>query len=168
MFYVEEPMFRWEMVATDKRSVPPRTGYVLEPSGWTTNSPELAEVLSGARTNKRDTAPWHRHVQLIGGNAAGAARYPRKLVEAVLKGLKHQLATDGELSYLEAATAGPVAEVKEMLEGEWSHFWRDHVNGSYLNTAKAARSEELDWVRKAELYKGVLRKHTQVGRHKQR
>jgi hypothetical protein len=84
-------------------------------------------------------------VQLIGGNAAGAAKYPPKLVEAVLRGLRRQLGADGVLNELEAVSAGPVAEQRETPEGEWSHFW-DHVNGGYLNTemVKKAREEELN------------------------
>jgi len=64
----------------------------------------------------------------------------------------------GDLSELEAKTAGPIAEVKEMPEGEWTHFW-DHVNGGCLNTemVRKAREEELEWVRKAELYEVVPR-----------
>jgi len=77
-----------------------------------TNSPELAKVLSGVCSNKIGTAPLHRHVQLISGNAAGAAKYLPKLVEAVLRGLRRQMEASGDLSELEAKTAGPVTEVR--------------------------------------------------------
>ena len=108
------------------------------------------------KQNRRST--WHRHVQLIGGNAAGAAVYPPKLVEAVLFGLRRQMETSGNLSSLQAFSSGPVAEVQDIPEGERSHFL-DHVNGGYLNTemVKKAREEELSWVRQAELYDVVPR-----------
>ena len=107
---VSGPMCRWGMEAADRRESPPRTGLVLKETSWLTNSPVLARILEGTCSNKTGGEIWHRHVQLIGGLAAGAARYPPRLVEAVLKGVKEQMQSDGHLSALEARVAGPVAE----------------------------------------------------------
>ena len=37
----------------------------------------------------------HRHVQLVGGRAQACGVYPRRLCEAMLRGLKDQLVADG-------------------------------------------------------------------------
>ena len=54
-------------------------------------------------TNSDHIARWvrakctgdHRHVQLVGGRAKACEVYPRKLCEAMLRGLKDQLVADG-------------------------------------------------------------------------
>ena len=157
VFKITGPMCNWGMMATDRRSDPPRTGLVRKETTWMTNSPVLAQLLEGTCSNLRG-GEWHRHVQLIGGLAAGAARYPPALVEAVLRGIKEQMMSDGHLSPLEAKVAGPIAEEPLIPDAGESHFgeeaYWDTVRGGYLDPVKvrAARAVELDWVRESDMY----------------
>ena len=155
---VTGPMCRWEMTATDKRACPPRTGYVLKETTWLTNCPALAKILAGICSNKDGSKPWHRHVQLIGGIAAGAAVYPPALVRGVLKGIKEQMIEDGNLSSVEAYASGAVAEEPLMMEDDLEEFW-DSVNGGYLQTERVreARKEEVEWVRKSDMFDVIPR-----------
>lgn len=50
----------------------------------------------------------HRHLHLVGGLATQAAKYPPKLVRAVLKALREQLVADGELNAVDLGFGGPV------------------------------------------------------------
>ena len=63
-------------------------GPVLKPTGFMTNSPEIAREL--ARLCPRN----HSHVPLVGGRAAGAAIYPEKLCMAICRGLAAQKRED--------------------------------------------------------------------------
>ena len=65
VFKITGPMCNWGMMATDRRSDPPRTGLVRKETTWMTNSPVLAQLLEGTCSNLRG-GEWHRHVQLIG------------------------------------------------------------------------------------------------------
>ena len=83
----------------------------------------LAYILEGVCSNKDGSRTWHRHVQLIGGIAAGAAVYPPPLVKAVLKGIKEQMMEDGYLSSVEAYAAGAVSEEPILVEDDLEEFW---------------------------------------------
>jgi len=143
---VNGPMCRWSMKSKDAGG----EGYVRKETGWLTNCPALAKVLSGVCDNFKPGKDWHRHVQLVGGRAAAAAEYPPRLVAAVLKALKKQLTADGQLNAWISALAGPIPEEDEMTDT--SYFW-DDVNGGILepNLTAAARKEELDWVEKGKV-----------------
>ena len=54
------------------------------PTKLMTNSPGLAAEVERRRDGE------HRHQQLMGGRAAGAARYPNELCEAVRRGLREE------------------------------------------------------------------------------
>ena len=97
-------------------------------------------------------------MQLLNGLAAGAAVYPPALVRAVLQGIKDQMLQDGHLSSVETYTAGPVAE-EPVLTEEYEEEFFDSVNGGYLDAVKvrAARQEEIDWVKSSDLYDVVPR-----------
>ena len=151
VYKVTGPMCRWQMMATDPRDG--QTGHVLKETSWVTNSPVLAAILQGICSNKTGSAPWHRHVHLIGGIAAAAAVYPPALVEGVLKGIRQQMLDDGHISELELHSAGPVCEEPVLDERDYDEFW-DSVKGGYLDTSRVhkARDDELAWVERSDLY----------------
>ena len=63
-------------------------GPVLKPTGFFTNCPAIATELS------RRCSGEHKHVQLMGGRAEGAAIYQKGLCESVCKGLAIQKQRD--------------------------------------------------------------------------
>ena len=63
-------------------------GPVLKPTGFLTNSVHIARELH--KTCPRD----HKHVNLVGGRAAGAAIYPDGLCQAICRGLAAQKRED--------------------------------------------------------------------------
>ena len=67
-------------------------GLVKKPTRYMTNAPLVAEELETFCTGD------HRHVKLVGGRAAKAAIYPPQLCEAILRGLKRQLISDGSIA----------------------------------------------------------------------
>eukprot|EP00974_Lingulodinium_polyedra_P100009 9687306-Lingulodinium_polyedra.AAC.1 len=77
-------MCRWGMQARDRRTG--EVGFVRKPTGWMTNSGELAAALQGwCECVNQDGSVPYRHVRLVGGLAAPAATYPPALVDAILK-----------------------------------------------------------------------------------
>ena len=64
------------------------TGPVLKPTGFLTNSHHIGKELS--RRCPRN----HEHVPSVGGRAAAAAIYPRRLCCAICKGIAAQIAED--------------------------------------------------------------------------
>ena len=76
--------------------------------------------------------------------ARQAAQYPPKLVRAVLKCLRDELESKGELSAVEAQNAGPVAEVP-LIDPRFEEMFVDDVNGGILPTeeVKKARQKEM-------------------------
>ena len=161
IFCVKGPMCHWEMPPPPGRkgdgSVPE---YVRKETGWMTNSPLLAKILEQSCSNDVGGKPWHRHISLVGWVAHFAARYPPRLVTAVLRGLREQMFASGAVASLEDDLSGPVPEEpdvpedwKELLTEGADGFW-DDVNGGWLPKAETekARAEELEWVRKEQVY----------------
>ena len=69
-------MCQYGIVAQDPVGEAP----VYKPTKILTNSPTMAELLS------RRCQGGHRHILLLNGRAAAAARYPRQLCEAIVQG----------------------------------------------------------------------------------
>ena len=135
-----------------------RGEFIRKRTAWLTSSEELAKTL-------QEKCPGtHRHVELIGGGqTAAAARYPPKLVEAILRSIKRQLEIDEDQYVQHSFAAGPVAEQSFPVEAEWfageDRYW-DDMNGGWLDPAavRAARKEELDWMEAREVMKAVPEK----------
>ena len=155
VYVVRGPMCKWGMTATDRRGLQ-GTGYVRKETGWMTNHPGLAKLLETECTNKTGEAPWHRHIHLIGGIAQQAAKYPPKLVRAVLKCLKDELVSRGELNAADAYSAGPVPELPT-VDPEWEEQYVDDVNGGILprKEVEKAREVEMQYLHKQEVYTPV-------------
>ena len=124
---------------------------------------------------------WHRHVHLVNGRAKMARIYPPKLVTATLKAVKKQMELDGEYRNVNYVDVGPNPEavgpspeeyveleeyeeefypkVTNKIVGSESssseeQIYYDDIAGVQLSTegVLAARKEELDWLKKAEVH----------------
>ena len=149
---VQAPMCKWELTAEDGQGI----GYVRKETQWVTDSREVAEAIAGKCDGR------HRHVQLINGRARQAQIYPPKLVSAILKGIKKELHNIGELDMLSELVAGPCPDdtsneqteeffdPDQMASGEYY----DAITGIKLDPVQVlkAREEEMQWVRKQELW----------------
>ena len=152
------PMCRWGLRAEDRRTG--RQGFVRKPTAWLTNHPGLAEVLEGWCTcASEDGVHPYRHVHLMGGLAAPAARYPVQLVTAILKQLREDLREWEDLSDLAAYAAGPSphealagspASAVADADADTAGVFVDDVRGGALDAerVRAARREEVEWCRK--------------------
>ena len=128
--------------------------------GWRTNSEELANVLDGECDGS------HRHVHLVNGRARSAQVYPPKLVAAILRGIKKELRSLGEINHFsEVVGSGPIPDGtgNEQTEpffdadNQPEGIYFDSVTGIALDARKvlAAREEEMKWVNKQQLYEVV-------------
>ena len=126
---------------------------IKKPSGFMTNAPEIARALnaqcqgSGGRCS-RPSGGVHRLCS--GKHAKDAAKYPRELCKAMLKGVRNQMHSDGLLKSGCFGLQAPDddAEVERNLRGPaqgYSGAYRDDLTGQVLNDdlVKAARAKEL-------------------------
>ena len=93
VFKVKGPMCFWGMTSSDSQG----EGPVKKETYWVTNSRFIAAELDRECTNKTGDAPWHRHVHLENHRAHAARIYPPKLVAAIVRGLREQLRSTGEM-----------------------------------------------------------------------
>lgn len=150
VYVVQSPMCRFNMKLKDMHGEELR---VRKETLWMTNAEEIAEQLQGVCENQLKGKEIHRHVHLIGGNRSKMAQvYTKELVEAILTGLKNQLMKDHKLNSVESQISGPSPDDK-MAE------FIDDTTGSILDPAlvRAARAEELDWLRREQVYQRVPR-----------
>ena len=89
-------------------------GLVAKATGWMSNCSEVLDAVAVECSNRsKPAAQHHRHVQLIGGKASAAERYPPRLIKAILRGLLKHLQTparalaacSAELATLAGSTA---------------------------------------------------------------
>ena len=150
-FLVQSPMCRFNMMAQDDEG---QWGHVRKETLWLTNSEEIARELQGVCNNYVPGAEPHRHVHLVGASRAKAAQvYPRELCEAILRGLKNQLERDHSISALEEQVGGPSPDDAVEWEQQMEQFV-DDSSGQFLDAelVQKARQEELDWLRKENVY----------------
>ena len=174
---VQGPMCRWKMTAEDATG--PR--FVRKETCWMTNCAELARTLPGVCENQKSTGEWHRHVHLVNGRAKMARIYLPRLVTAILKAVKKQMELGGEYRNVNYVDVGPNPEAVgpspeeyvELEEYEEDYYpkvtnkivgsesgsseeqiYYDDITGVQLSTegVLGARKEELDWLKKAEVY----------------
>eukprot|EP00435_Cladocopium_sp_Y103_P070140 s53_g34.t1 len=150
-YLVQSPMCRFNMMAQDDEG---QWGHVRKETLWLTNSEEIARELQGVCNNYVPGQEPHRHVHLIGASRAKAAQvYPKELCEAILRGLKNQLEEDHSISAIEEMVGGPAPDDTVEWDHQMSEFV-DDSSGQLLDTelVKKARQEELDWLRKENVY----------------
>eukprot|EP00435_Cladocopium_sp_Y103_P068786 s76_g32.t1 len=150
-FLVQSPMCRFNMMTKHDDG---QWGHVRKETLWMTNSEEIARELQGVCNNYVPGQEPHRHVHLVGASRAKAAQvYPKDLCEAILRGLKNQLEKDHSISSMEEMVGGPAPDDTV----EWDHQMNEFVDdssGQLLDAelVKRARQEELDWLRKENVY----------------
>ena len=110
-----------------------------KPTKYVTNSKVIAEMMDQYCKNDVGVGPIHRHVELIGGIAHFAAKYPPALVKAVLRGLRLQLLQDGSLSELDLKVGGPV--LSEPICASFDENVLAEAISYYANIS----GEELPW-----------------------
>ena len=154
VYYVEGPMCHWHMTSTDEQG----EALVKKETGWLTNSSELANILNVQCSNMlADKSCWHRHVHLVNGRAKVAEQYPPKLVRAILKCLKNNILSRGQINAVELMHGGPTAELPEVWQdpsytdcwvalGTCSSFeYYDDVKGGYYQQVKPKRLASWRW-----------------------
>ena len=127
-------------------------GPVLKPTGFMTNSMEVAKALD----KRCPGCP--RHVHLMSGRAAACQVYPKGLCRAVCKGVIQQARHDAaDLVCLkcEAASGEQVNNVETEPE-DWRKYW-DDMSGQELDSklTQAARAEEVREIHRMGVYEKV-------------
>ena len=141
-------------------------GLVAKPTGWLSNCTEvLDEVARDCSNHHEPPERHHRHVQLIGGKAKAAERYPPRLVLAILRGLRRHLQapTPGQPLRVSALEAGVTVEEPEVVDGlkHWcdQHGKRffDEITGAELDPegVRAARRDEMDFMARLKVWDAV-------------
>ncbi len=146
VYLVQGPMCRWQMKAVDNYG---EEGFVRKETKWLTSSPRLATLLSG-RCNQE-----HRHVHLIGKHRTqAAARYPPKLVSAILRTLKKQLVDDRGVDVNAFFDSGPTADDPEPDPDGWAIEFDYDAKGELLDPekVKAGKAEEIKWILQENLF----------------
>ena len=112
-------------------------GFVKKPTRLITNSEHMGEQLS------RKCMGGHRHAQLDGGRARVCQVYPDKLVRAILKGIRMELAHDGVMSlvYNDLLQMGQ----EEIDTNDYNGQIIDDMSGQLLNKELVvqARNKEM-------------------------
>jgi hypothetical protein len=126
---------------------------ILKPTGFMTNSPAVARALSLRcnGTHGECSRPQGGQHQLCSGiHAREAARYPRGLCRAILRGVRDQLKEDNVLKAgcFGVQAADEDADVERELRGPtqgYSGRFRDDLTGQILrdDLVRAARAAEL-------------------------
>ena len=131
-------------------------GLAKKPTKFLTNSAHIARWLTVKCSGQ------HRHVTLIGGRAKVCEIYPRKLCEAMLRGLSDQLTADGLRNPDGTLFNTGHDEWESCLNsvgdqpGNWEQFY-DDISGLPLRTdlVRKARQEEMDIFHQFPVYKKV-------------
>ena len=120
-------------------------------TGWITNSPCIAEELSGFQCRNRGdgTGETHRHGQIIGGSAITrpTEEYRPALVAAILRGLRRQLQADG-LGTLSSLEPGATGHDNEAVDDDDVARFYDDLTGEMLDPAQVrrARQDEIEFL----------------------
>ena len=137
---------------------------IKKPTGFMTNAPEVAAALQVRCTGQGGACSrpgGGDHVLCSGKDALDAAKYPKDLCRAVLRGVRNQLRRDGVLKEGCFGVKAPddEEEIAKQVRGPsqgYSGAYRDDLTGQVLNDemVKAARATELAFFNT----KGVWRK----------
>ncbi len=140
--------FGAEIVSGPQRGQP-----IKKPTGFMTNAPEIARALNvqcGGTGGLCSRPGGGVHQLCSGKHAKDAAKYPRNLCKAMLKGVRNQMREDGLLKNRCFGLQAPDedAEVEKNLRGPAQGFsgaYRDDLTGQVLKDAlvKEARAKEL-------------------------
>ena len=145
---VRTDMCAFGMKSVDEQGEAP----VLKPTGFMTNSMEVAKAL-----DKRCPG-CSRHVHLMSGRASACQVYPAGLCRAVCRGVIQQARHDAaDLMSLKCETVegDEISNVQEEPE-DWRKYW-DDMSGQELDAGmtRAARAEEICEIHKMGVYEKV-------------
>ena len=106
-----------------------------------------------AREVEKKCDEGHQHVRLLGGLAAQAARYPLRLVLAILRGFVWELRATGNL---DALGCGPTVEEANLAESQDPDV-EDEITGVMLDgtAVRRAKLEEIAYMHKLKIYEGA-------------
>ena len=145
---------------------------IKKPSGFMTNSPEIARALDVRcrGTGGRCSRPGGGVHQLCSGrHAREAAKYPRALCKAMLKGVRNQMVSDGLLKNGCFGLQAPDddGEVEMHMRGPaqgYSGAYRDDLTGQVLKDelVKAARAKELAFFHSRRVWLKVPKAHARA------
>ena len=126
-------------------------GKVMKPMGYLTNSVVLGEKLS--RTCTGD----HRHVHLVQGWAAAAAKYPEGLMDAILDAVDIECKSKIFSFEVTNKQKEELDELHDEIEIDWSYV--DDVTGKELDREKVAeaRTMEMKTFHDMNVYEHVTR-----------
>ena len=126
---------------------------VKKPTGFMTNSPAIARILAkmcAGRGGECSRPTGGKHFILSGSHTAEAAKYPRELCQAVLRGVRDQLREDGVLKNgcFGVQARDDEAEIERNLRGSeqgYSGKCKDDLTGQVLKDelVHQARAAEL-------------------------
>ena len=155
---------------------PDRGRPIMKPSGFLTNSPHVFEALSrrcsgiGGECSRRAGG---KHSLCSGRHAVAAAKYPKGLCRAMLRGVRDQLAADGRIKdgCYGVQAEDDDAQVERHLRGPeqgYSGTFRDDLTGQALKDSlvKEARATELAFFHSKHVWVKVPRNEarTRTGR----
>ena len=123
---------------------------VAKPTGWMSNCSEVLDAVAVERSNRnKPAAQHHRHVQLIGGRASAAERYPLRLIKAILRGLRKHFQTPAKAACSAALAtlvggsfATPPTEAGSTAQAEAGFATAQTKAGSTAQTAKGSAAQE--------------------------
>ena len=154
-YVVQSPMCRFGMKLKNAQG---ELLHVRKETLWMTNSLQIALELQGTCENVLKGKEVHRHVQLVGERRAKAAQiYPKELVEAIVRGLKKELEMNHLINSMEEALTGPSPDDMVEWQAEMEDKFTDDASGATLDPelVRAARAEELEWLRKEKVYERI-------------
>ena len=146
---VKADMCQFGMMGKDKEG----WGYHKKPTGFATNSKEIAKKLRRECKQVGAGHGEHRHIPIFGwGRSVKASVYPQELCTAILEGLRNQLAVDDNI-IMELGVQEPE---EEDINEDMVRCW-DDVSGAELrpNLVMKARAEELEHIKKHQVYDKV-------------
>ena len=132
-----------------------------KPTGWLTNSPEVAKQLARFQCrNRRQGWDQHEHAHLISGKAKGAECYPPRLVHATLLDIKKQIESDQqkEIGSIDVGynIEEEVGHGSAFMDEQAEEFF-DEISGAKLppELVRKAIQDEIDFLRDIVVYKKV-------------
>ena len=146
VYIVDFNMCEFGMTQVDSDGI----GSVFKPTRVATNSLALVSLLQRKCQGK------HRHIRLVNGRAAEAARYPDKLCDAILKGVMVEMAymEDKGVDEIEELTIFEEMVEADHVEDQPEYWYQDDVTGQELDPKKveSARAEEMTTFKEMEVY----------------
>ena len=164
-YVIEGPMCVWTI---DKSGGVLAGSKFKKKTRWLTNSAAIASTLKKLCNSSSKDLTWKRTLTFEEGKVKAKLKYPPRLVNAIVRGIRAQLILDGELKEI-----GHVGGPDPHEEADYAEYHHDALpdatelyvkepvidanTGVILDPKKvaAARQQELTWVRKQEIYEKV-------------